>query len=280
MKDYQNILFPYAYNILGSAEDARDAIQDVLLKYSSKGITPENEKNYLIKGVVNQSINTKRQKKRFEQNDNWLPEPISTEKADLNVELREMVSYSMLHLLERLGMKERAVFILKEAFAYSHQEIAEVLSITIDNSRKILSRAHQKVQQKKKTVLKPSSDHFEFIERFTSAVIGKELSTLHDLLTVDIEYNADGGNKVKVVKPYCQGFEEVTDLIVLAYHKYQTNYTIKPSVVNNQPALLSYYRNKLMICQIFEFQNDPFKIKSIYVVLDPVKLNALRGENN
>jgi RNA polymerase sigma-70 factor (ECF subfamily) len=56
MKDYQSILFPYAYNILGSAEDAKDAIQDVVLKYTLKDIQPENEKNYLIKGVINQAI--------------------------------------------------------------------------------------------------------------------------------------------------------------------------------------------------------------------------------
>ena len=151
MKDYQSILFPYAYNILGSAEDAKDAVQDVVLRYTLKDIQPENEKNYLIKGVINQAINIKREKKRRQPGDTWLPEPVSTETSDLGLELRELVSYPLLFLLERLGPKERVVFILKEAFAYTHEEIAEVLSITIENSRKLLSRAHKKDQKQVST---------------------------------------------------------------------------------------------------------------------------------
>ncbi|MEQ9290310.1 MAG: sigma-70 family RNA polymerase sigma factor [Cyclobacteriaceae bacterium] len=276
MQDYQNILFPYAYNILGSAEDARDAIQDVLLKYTSKGVAPENEKNYLIKGVVNQSINAKRQKKRFQTDEGWLPEPVSTEGSDLGVEMREMVSYSVLFLLERLGPKERAVFILKEAFAYTHQEIAEVLSITVENSRKLLSRAHQKVQQKTKQIKHPSNKHFDYLDRFTNAIIDRRLGDLHKLLTADVEFYADGGEKVRVVKKYCMGLEEVADLLIYTFHKYQAKYRIVPSVVNHQPALLYYYRDKLRVCQVFEIQEDPLKIKGISVVLDPVKLNTLQ----
>src|ERR1700754_3093328 len=77
MKDYQQILFPYAYNILGLAEDARDAIQDVLTKYYSddrEGIA--NEKAYLIKSVINHSINLKTRRKRIVQPEGWLPEPV------------------------------------------------------------------------------------------------------------------------------------------------------------------------------------------------------------
>lgn len=277
MQDYQNILFPYAYNILGSAEDARDAIQDVLLKYTSKGVAPENEKNYLIKGVVNQSINAKRQKKRFQADEGWLPEPVSTESSDLGVEMREMVSYSVLFLLERLGPKERAVFILKEAFAYTHQEIAEVLSITVENSRKLLSRAHQKVQRKNKQIQHPSNEHFDYLDRFTAAIINRQLGELHELLTADVEFYADGGEKVRVVKKYCMGLDEVADLLIYTFHKYQAKYRIVPSVVNHQPALLYYYRDKLRVCQVFEIQEDPLKIKGISVVLDPVKLNTLQS---
>lgn len=280
MQDYQNILFPYAYNILGSAEDARDAIQDVLLKYTSKGVAPENEKNYLIKGVVNQSINAKRQLKRFQSDESWLPEPVSTENSDLGLEMGEMVSYSVLFLLERLGPKERAVFILREAFVYTHQEIAEVLSITVENSRKLLSRAHQKVKQKNKKSSKPPAKHFDYLDKFVSAIRGRQLDDLHELLTNDVEFYADGGNKVKVVKKYCAGLEEVADLLVYTFHKYQMKYRAVPSVVNHQPALLYYYREKLRVCQVFEMQEGSFKIKGISVILDPIKLNALQMKRN
>ena len=83
---YQKKLFPYAYNILGSTDDAMDAIQDVITKYisnSQEGI--ENEIGYLIKGVINQSINIKKRNQKVNGNTTWLPEPIATEKADINV---------------------------------------------------------------------------------------------------------------------------------------------------------------------------------------------------
>ena len=136
MKDWLSILFPYAYNILGSVEDAKDAVQDVLYKhFSDRQKTVEHEKAYLIKAVINQSINLKEKNKRIQYGDEWLPEPIATEASDKATDLNDIAAYSLLILLEKLNPKERAVFILKEGFGYSHEDIAEVLSATVENSR-------------------------------------------------------------------------------------------------------------------------------------------------
>lgn len=114
MKDYQSILFPYAYDILGSVEDARDAVQDVLYKHlSGQQKEVDNEKAYLIKAVINQSINIKEKNKRIRYGDEWLPEPIATEETDKAIRLNDIAAYSLLILLENLNPKERAVFILK-----------------------------------------------------------------------------------------------------------------------------------------------------------------------
>lgn len=285
MKNYQSILFPYAYNILGSAEDAKDAIQDVVLKYTDKKIQPEDEKNYLIKGVINQSINMKKKRKRVQTSDTWLPEPVSTEKSDLAVELKDLVSYSLLFLLERLNPTERAVFILKEAFAYTHQEIAEVLSITIENSRKLLSRARHKVKQPKPANADLHDGYelqFRSLDQLISAVREKDLETIHQLLSDDITYYADGGEKIKVVKRFCEGVADVADLIVLVHHRYQRKRSIKPAIVNHQPAFLFHYREKLTACLVFEFtEGSPKsetglpKIKRISSIIDPAKLKKL-----
>lgn len=142
MTDYQNQLFPYAYNILGSVDDALDVIQDVMEKrLSGVGGALENERAYLIKSVINRAINLKNRNKRMSGEGTWLPEPVATEAADAHIKKREIISYSILVLLEHLNARERAVFILKEAFDYSHEEIAETLSITVENSRQLLSRA-------------------------------------------------------------------------------------------------------------------------------------------
>ena len=147
MKNYTDILFPYAYNILGSVEDAKDTVQDILVKYLSIDKRHvRNEIGFLIKSVINQSINVKKKKKTISADEIWLPEPISTEKADDNINREEIISYSMLTLLEKLSAKERAVFILKESFDYSHQEIAEQLDISIGTSKSNLAKARQKIK--------------------------------------------------------------------------------------------------------------------------------------
>ena len=70
---------------------------------------------------------------------NWLPEPVATEGADHDLHQKDILSYSLMVLMEKLDARQRAIFILKEAFDYDHEEIARLLDISVENSRKILS---------------------------------------------------------------------------------------------------------------------------------------------
>jgi len=274
MDNYYNILFPYAYNILGSTDEAKDTIQDVLLKYTQKGIKPDNERNYLIKGVVNQSINRKRNKQKFEPLE-ALPQPIATSNTDISVELKDLVSYSLLLLLERLNPKERAVFILKEVFAYTHEEIAEVLSVSPENARKLLSRAKTKLGQPKKSASrKVSKEQFKKLESFTDALQSRDLEMLHKLFHKDIVFRADGGKKIQVVTKYLKGIQEVSSLIIDVYQRFQSTYTLKFNTVNHQPAILFFNNEQLRVCQVFEIDKESDRIIAINVILDPDKLKV------
>ncbi len=277
MKDYQSDLFPYAYNILGSVHDAEDAIQDVLLKYSDKKVKPDHERNYLIKSVINQSINLKKKQQNADKRNEWLPSPITTDSTNLTAELKDMVSYSLLFLLERLNPKERAVFILKEAFSYRHDEIADVLSITEESSRKLLSRAKKNVstQQTIKYTKEESQTLFRQLDHFTNAIHNKDLETLQHLLTKDIVLRADGGGKVKVVTDFCKGANEVAKLLFYVHDRFQSKMHVKHAIVNHQPALLYSVKSRLHVCQVFEFDINN-SIKSVHVILDPIKLRHLQ----
>jgi RNA polymerase sigma factor (sigma-70 family) len=275
LKDYQSILFPYAYNILGSAEDARDAVQDVLYKYlSGQQKEVDNEKAYLIKAVINQSINLKDKNKKIRYGDEWLPEPIATEETDKAVQLNDIAAYSLLILLEKLNPKERAVFILKEGFGYAHEEIAEVLSATPESSRQLLSRARRKLDADKQLgqLEKPRQ---LLLQQFLQAVRDKDIHTLEHLLTEDIQYTADGGGIINVVAKHCSGIKEVIDLLFLVFHRFQATATIVPTIINHQPAFLYYRNEQLFLCQIFGFSSDG-KITQINNVLDPQKLKGLK----
>jgi RNA polymerase sigma factor (sigma-70 family) len=276
LKDYQSILFPYAYNILGSAEDARDAVQDVLYKYLS---APQkevgNEKAYLIKGVINQSINIKDKNKKMRYGDEWLPEPIATEESDKAIQLDDIAAYSLLILLEKLNPKERAVFILKEGFGYAHEEIAEVLSATAENSRQLLSRARRKLDADKQ-ISRLEKPQQLLLQQFLQAVRDKDIHTLERLLTEDIEYSADGGGVINVVAKHRSGIKEVIDLILLVYTRFLATASFVPAIINHQPAFLYYRNGKIFLCQIFGFSSDG-KITQINNVLDPQKLKGLRS---
>jgi RNA polymerase sigma factor (sigma-70 family) len=278
MKNYKRILFPYAYNILGSTEDAKDAVQDVLTNFIAapkEGL--ENETGYLVKSLINHSINLKNRKKKVSNEEVWLPEPVSTEGADNNINLRDIASYSLLVLLEHLNPKERAVFILKEAFNYSHEEISEVLSSTVENSRKLLSRAKTKLNQVKQSGSKISENkkQTDILENYVNAIRGRDTKTLENLLSQDIVFFADGGEKLNVVKKICVGRDEVSPLLIFIYFKFQEAYSFRYSEINHQPAILYYLDNVLKLCQVFNIDEDG-KILQINNVLDPDKLKEIQ----
>jgi len=275
VKDYQHILFPYAYNILGSAEDAKDAIQDVLYNYlAANKTTIENEKNYLIKSVINQSINIREKRTKVKLGDVWLPEPIATERADTNINLNDIVSYSMLILLEQLNPKERAVFILKESFGYSHEEIGEVLGIEVENSRKLLSRARTRLNEFKQPAAHKNTMPSGMLSNYIHAIRNRDTDALENLLSKEITYFADGG-KLNVVKKVAVGMDEVSALLLFVAEKYETNYIIIPGEINHQPALCYYYKDKLILCKVFGISADG-KICQISTLLDPNKLKTFQ----
>jgi RNA polymerase sigma-70 factor (ECF subfamily) len=277
INDYRQTLFPYAYNILGSAEDAKDAIQDVVSGFvSSPKAGIENERGYLIKSVVNHSINIKNRRKKIKYGDTTrLPEPYATNEADTGINLQEILSYSMMILLEQLNPKERAVFILKEGFGYSHDEIAEVLSTNVENARKLLSRARTKLDQSTKASHSPGKlPSGKFLERYMTAIRERNMKALEDILSEDITYLADGGGKVKLVKDRAYGVTDVTDLLITVYHTFQTTLSFVETEINHQPALMFYEGQQLKACQIFMISGR--RIQQINTIVDPDKLKNLK----
>ncbi|WP_109435111.1 MULTISPECIES: sigma-70 family RNA polymerase sigma factor [Aquimarina] len=269
---YHNLLFPYAYNILGSAEDAKDVVQEVLSKYLKIDATVKNEKGYLITSVINQAINIKNRQKKNLSGDILLPEPIATEESDIALHLKDIISYSLLILLEQLNVKERAVFILKEAFNYSHQEIAEVISETKENSRKLLSRAKSKLRTSKRpnNTLKRSESNI-YLKKYIAAIQDRDVKKLELLFTEDIQIVADGGNEIKVLRNHTSGKSACIDLMFEVFKKFLQHQEVKLTEINHQPAILYFTKGKLLSCLVFSI-DDNEKIYRISSIIDPKKL--------
>lgn len=265
-------LFPYAYNILGNIDDCQDVIQDVLIKFNEKEVSSiSNQNAYLIKSVINQSINLKKKNNRERQQKITLPEPIVTNQGESKIELDQILNYSMLVLLDTLNTKERAVFLLKEAFDYEHDEIAEILEISVENSRQILTRAKKKLKLRKPDIATSSAKDRKCLEKYVDAIRKGDVKTLEQMLSDEVQVLADAGSKLQAVAEMTSGIDDTIKLMTYVYEYYQKDLEIKIEEINHQFALLFYRGATLINCQIFELNPDG-KITSIFSVVDPEKL--------
>lgn len=265
-------LFPYAYNILGNIDDCQDVIQDVLIKFNEKEVSSiSNQNAYLIKSVINQAINLKKKNDRERQQKIVLPEPIVTNQGESKIELDEILNYSMFVLLDTLNTKERAVFLLKEAFDYEHDEIAEILETSVENSRQILTRAKKKLKLRKPEIVTSSAKDRKYLEKYVSAIRKGDVKTLEQMLSDEVQVLADAGNKLQVIAELTSGIDNTIKLMTYVYENHQKDLEIKIEEINHQSALLFYRGTTLINCQIFEL-NPYGKITRIFSVVDPEKL--------
>lgn len=277
MHELKPLLTSYAYNILGIREDAEDAVQDVFLKYQEAG--KENildTKAYLVRMVINRSLDLKekRQKERQAYPGNWLPEPIATETADAGIVKTEILSYSLLVLLEELDAKQRAVFILREAFDYPYEEIAEILSISTDLARQLLSRARKKLATRK---VAPAIESQQLTQRYLTLIRNADTKGLEQLLTENIRLVADGGGKASAALNPMEGRTTVTAFLNGIYQKFYNGAPIEIVMINHCPAILFYENGRVATCQICIFEED--RLTHIYVVRNPEKLTGLQKKS-
>lgn len=268
------ILKNYAYNICGSVEEAEDVVQDVLLKFLDldQGHI-EDAKSYLIRMVINRAINQKKKLKKQVLNypGEWLPEPMASESADGGINRKELLSYSLMVLLEKLNPRQRAVFILKEAFDYEHAEIAAVLDIKPDLSRQLLTRAKKSIGDP--TALTPGIVPESFLNNYLNVLHAGDMNRLEAMLNDDIVSISDGGGKARAAINPVYGKKSVAALLQGLYVKFYEEAVIRHVIINQQPALCYYLEGQLAKCVIFTVKDD--QIIGAYIIRNPDKLRNL-----
>ena len=271
----QPLLTAYAYNILGSYEEAKDVVQDVLLeRLNRNGDSIENEKAYLTRSVINRAINAKNRQKKLlaDYPGNWLPEPVATESADRELHQKDILSYSLMVLLEKLDAKQRAVFILKEAFDYGHEEIAQVLDISVENSRKILSRAKKELKAANPNNIVRTPAHY--LDKYIDIIRSGDTARLEQLLSDEIVLVSDGGGKATAALHPLVGKERALLFLSGIYKKFYHTKQIEKGFVNHHPALFFYEEGQLVTCHVLELKND--QIYRAYFLRNPDKLASLQ----
>jgi RNA polymerase sigma-70 factor (ECF subfamily) len=216
---HRSLLFTVAYEMLGSAADAEDVVQETWLRWADLGTDQAGVRNpraYLVRIVTRQALNRMRTlaRRREEYVGEWLPEPLPTgpDVAE-DAELAESVSIAMLTVLESLAPAERAVFVLREVFDVPYAEIAAAVDKTPAAVRQIAHRARGHVAARRPRVRVDRAEHQRVVDRFLAAVGSGDLQALFDVLAPEVVMVADGGGEVAAIRRPVEGREQVATLL-------------------------------------------------------------------
>jgi RNA polymerase sigma-70 factor (TIGR02957 family) len=214
---HRSLLFTIAYEMLGSAADADDVVQETWLRWvDADRAAVRDPRAYLVRIVSRQALNRLRtlSRRREEYVGEWLPEPLLTS-PDVaeDVELAEGVSIAMLIVLETLGPAERAVFVLREVFDVPYDEISEAVGKSSAAVRQIAYRARGHVAARRPRIEVSRTEQQQVVERFLAALTTGDVQGLMDVLAPDVVAVADGGGLVPALRRPVEGVERVAALL-------------------------------------------------------------------
>ena len=270
-----------AYRLLGSASEAEDAVQDAYLRLHAADRTGIGSlPAWLAKVVTNLCLNrlTSARGRRESYLGPWLPEPVTTRDGALGpletAEQRDSVSIALLTVMERLSPGERAAFVLREAFAYSHRDIAQVLETSEANARQLHRRARQRVGQPAAR-FRPDPAHWRrVVERFLVASRSGDVTALVAMLGDDVTSTVDGGGKISAARRTVVGRDRVARYLAGALSRPLPDVRLDlDAEVNAEPAVLGFVGPTLAGVLFFDTVGD--RIEALRIVANPDKLQFL-----
>ncbi|MFI2436550.1 RNA polymerase sigma-70 factor [Streptomyces sp. NPDC018693] len=277
---HRNLLFTVAYEMLGSAADAEDVLQETWLRWVK--VEPDQVRDpraYLVRITTRQSLNRLRTMKRRKEAyvGPWLPEPLLTapDVAE-DVELAESMSMAMMLVLETLSPTERAVFVLREVFDVGYDEIAAAVGKSSAAVRQIAHRARRHVDARRPREVVSPGEAWKAVESFQRALESGNPQDLLDVLAPEVVLMSDGGGVKNAALRPILGAEKVVRMFGGGLRKLKEPFTITPTVVNGNPALL--VRVDGDIDGVMAIRVEDGRITGLYYVRNPEKLTHITSE--
>ena len=273
------LLFTIAYEILGSATESDDVLQESYLRWAEVDLaTVRDTKSYLAQLVTRQALNTLRAgaRRREEYIGPWLPEPLLLDERDASTDvvLAESVSMAMLVLLETLTPDERAVFVLREVFGFDYDEIAGAVGKSVANVRQVAHRAREHVQARRKR-FEPADSAMtaELTEQFMAAASTGDVDGLMALLAPDATWTADSNGKASAARRPVVGARKVASILSALFRvaaERMPDVRFETAVYNSSPAMVVYNGDQLEGVFLIEIIDG--KITHFYAMRNPDKL--------
>ncbi|WP_093797132.1 RNA polymerase sigma-70 factor [Streptomyces sp. Wb2n-11] len=277
---HRSLLFTVAYEMLGSAADAEDVLQETWLRWVKVDLGQvDDQRAYLVRITTRQSLNRLRAMKRRREAyvGQWLPEPLLTapDVAE-DIELAESVSMALMIVLETLSPTERAVFVLREVFDVGYDEIAAAVDKSPAAVRQIAHRARRHVDARRpRKAVSPSAARAA-VESFRRALETRDPQGLLDVLAPDVVLVSDGGGvKGAALRPII-GAEKLVRFYLGGSSKLEATITCSPAVVNGNPALVLSLDAE--IDGVMGLRVEDGRITGVYYVRNPEKLTRVETE--
>ncbi|MHC0433048.1 RNA polymerase sigma-70 factor [Streptomyces sp. O3] len=269
--------------MLGSVTDAEDVVQDAWLTWRTVDRdTVRHPKAYLVRTVTNLALNrlTSARATRETYVGPWLPEPLLTS-PDIatETELADSVSTAMLVVLETLSPVERAVFLLREVFGYSHAEIAETIERPEPTVRQIARRARAHVQARRPRFDADQARRQQVTAQFLKACAGGDLNAVMELLAPDVTAWSDGGGKVTAARRPLHGADRVARWFLGFLAKPElAALAMKPAVINGELGILATLHGHTVGAVSFDLADD--RVQHLRFQVNPDKLAGLAPDNS
>ena len=274
---HRSLLFTVAYEMLGSAADAEDVVQETWLRWADVDHAEVRDpRAYLVRIVTRQALNRLRSmaRRREDYVGEWLPEPLLTSPdVAADIELAESLSMAMLTVLETLGPAERAVFVLREVFDTPYDEIAEAVRKSPVAVRQIAHRAREHVAARRPRMPVSTSEQQEAVDRFLVAIRHGDLQGLLDVLAPDVVVVADGGGLVNAFRRPITGAERVAGLLISGLGS--LDFEATAIWLNGSPAVRVDIGGELDTAVSLAVENG--RITRVYAIRNPHKLSRLDG---
>ncbi|MGW7207063.1 RNA polymerase sigma-70 factor [Streptomyces sp. NPDC054837] len=279
-EELRPLLFAIAYRILGSVSEAEDAVQDTWLRWDASSTVPRSAKAYLSTTVTRISMDVLRSARvrRETYVGPWLPEPLLTDSYEdpaRSAELAESLSTAALLLLERLSPLERAVFVLREVFAFGFPEIADAVGRSEAACRQLAVRARRHMDEGRPRFEADRKECEALAGRFFDALKEGDVDSLRQLLAADVELVGDGGGKGPQLARTVVGDDHVARLLAsLVTTLARVDGVVEARELNGQPgAILRDRDNKVLNTWTLDIVDG--RIRTIRSVTNPDKLGHL-----
>jgi RNA polymerase sigma-70 factor (ECF subfamily) len=275
------LLFTIVYEILGSATESDDVLQDSYLRWAEVDLaTVRDTRSYLARLVTRQTLNALRSSARRREDyvGPWLPEPLLLDENDPSgdVVLAESVSMAMLVLLETLTPDERAVFVLREVFGFGYDEIAAAVGKSVATVHQVAHRAREHVQARRRR-FQPidAAKTAQITEQFMTAAATGDMAGLLSLLAPNVTWTADSGGKATAARRPVVGAQKVAAVLMGLFRasRQMPAMRIQMANCNNAPAMVAHIGDHPEGVLLIEIIDG--KITNFYAIRNPDKLVAM-----